>query len=342
MLLFTESFDHFTTQAAMLLGKWTSMSTSGGPIGAAYGRNSNGLLLLNVNAHATKNLAAAHATLICGFAFFYTGINANTDVVTFAEAAVDQQITVSLDAATRRLYVRRGATILATGTKILLANVSYYIEFKATIHNVTGAYELRIDEVTELTASGVNTRNATSNSADQLRLGNPYTSPGAWDFRYDDLYLCNDATARNNNFLGDVVIDCLVPNADGANSQWTPNAGAVHFDRVNQATPDDDTTFLSDATVNDRDTWAYSDLRAGAGTVLGMQLLPYVRKDDAGVRSVAPVIRIGGVNYDQATLPNLSTAYQYQPAIVEVSPATGVPFTLVEVNAAECGIKVIS
>lgn len=340
MLRFAESFEHATT-AAQMQTKWSNVAGLSTFYTGRSGGTSKSLGLAHNGGEMHKTFSAGQATWIAGVGFQDSYRCTGHDVVNFLDAGTGQmRVYIGSDG---KLGVARGGTGLATGTTILSVGVWYYIEFKATIHPTAGSYELRINGAVELTATGVNTRATANSTADQVRFGEARNVDNTGlQHIWDDLYICDSTGAQNNDFLGDIRVQALFTTADGASSQWTPNSGAVHFDRVSQTTPDDDTTYLSDATAGDIDTWAYGDLASTTGDVKGIQIVPWVRKDDAGIRTVAPVIRIGGVNYVQANLPNLSTSYQYLPQIVELSPATAVAWTVAEINAMEAGIKMVA
>lgn len=344
-MLFSDSFDHYTTAAQMITKGWQTVAFASGGI-AAGGRNGTNACVLNStnvgSSWVRLLLPVPKATLIVGASFRFTALSQDTVLFALEDSATGaEQLSVRIASATGRLYISRNGTTLATGTTTLVNGATYYIELKATINSVSGSYSLHINTVAELAGSGVNTRGTgTNNSADLVRLGST-VNVNVFIFFYDDFYICDTAGADNNDFLGDVRVQCVFPNADGATSSWTPNSGTVHNDRVRETTPDDDTTYLSSATIGQIDSWAYGDVTPTTGTVKAIQLLPYVRKDDAGVRTIAPGVRIGGTDYPQANA-NLGNTYQYLPQIVERSPATAVPFTIAEVNAMEGLIKMVA
>ncbi|MDO8562376.1 MAG: hypothetical protein Q7S25_00875, partial [Candidatus Limnocylindria bacterium] len=246
--------------------------------------------------------------------------------------------------ASTRLQVFRSGTLLATSAGTYPANVYNFIEFKVTINSVTGSYEVRVNGAVDanLSASGVNTRGVgTNNSTNMLRVGGVAgaNTLGAY---IDDLYICDLSGAANNDYLGDVRVQALLPNAAGAHSQWTPSGGAVaNYTMVDEATPNDDTDYNSDATVGDIDTYAFSDLTPTTGTVKAVQTVIDARKDDAGTRTIAPVVREGGVDYVGPN-HNVGTTYAFQMDIYETDPATAAAWTVAAVNGDEFGVKVIA
>ena len=69
-----------------------------------------------------------------------------------------------------------------------------------------------------------------------------------------------------------------------------------------------------------------------------------MRKTDAGTRSTADVIRIAGVDYVGANRQPSASSYIYLHQMHETNPATGMPWTISDVNGGgaggEYGIKV--
>jgi hypothetical protein len=141
--------------------------------------------------------------------------------------------------------------------------------------------------------------------------------------------------------MGDNRVETLYPVADGANTAWTPNSGTAHWSRVNETTPDDDTSYVSSSTPGDRDSYVYGSLSTLTGSVHGVQTNLRARKDDAAARQVADVIRIAGTNYDGTTTGGLTTSYLYYSQIHNQAP-TGSDWTIAGVNTTEFGVKEVA
>lgn len=353
MLLFCDSFDHYTTQTQALAGKWTSITGNNGSFGIA-GSGRFGGIGWSAQSGAggsntlTKILPTTYATLIVGTAFKHQAVGALdvTIISLWDTVAGGEQLSVRYSASKKRLYISRNGTTVATSTSMFIYDGVYnYIELKATIHNTTGSYEVHVNGVQDasLTASGVNTRGTgTNNSADTVRFGF-VTQTNITDALFDDIYICDTSGSDNTDFLGDIAVDAQFPDADSAtHNDWTPNTLTVHYNRVNQTTPDDDTTYLSDSTPGHIDTWSYQNLRQSSGTIKGIQFLPYARKDDAGTRQIAPVVFQSATDYVQSTLPSVPSTYSYLPLIVERNPATSAAWTISDFNADEFGVKEIA
>lgn len=346
-LLFCDSFDHYTEGDIAL--KWT---TSSGElaISTSYGRNStNGLRLRTdaaSDAYVRKVFSSTFTTLIAGCSFNPSGSGTGArPVLAFDDQSVPgEQIGVGVNYDTNQLFVTRNGTILATGTTVLTAGVSYYIEFQATI-SATGAYELRINGTTELSDASVDTRGSGTSTVNAVRLGGTLgvSVYGGGSFQnignVDDLYICDDSGSTNNDFLGDIRVCCLFPDGPGTTTGLTPSTG-VNWQNVDETDIDDDTTYNSGG-VGDLDTYTMTDLPVTTGTIYGIQSVVTGRKDDSGSRTMAPVWHLSATDY-VGTARALSTDYSMGLQVYETSPDTSVAWTISEVNGAEHGEKVVA
>ena len=92
--------------------------------------------------------------------------------------------------------------------------------------------------------------------------------------------------------------------------------------------PNGDVVYLADSTTNDISDFAHTALVL-TGSVLGVAHYSYLRKDDAGSRSVAQVCLSGSATEIGSTI-SLGNTYTYYPDIIELDPSTSAPFTVSE------------
>jgi len=337
-----ENYDYLIT--ADLPNRFTSLAGAPTPtVSAGNGRNSTASLRTTNQSQGWALTLDAQATWIVGFSYRPNTLPASSQViVAFFDSAVNH-VTFNLKA-DGTIEVRRGTvagTVLATSTAVLSAATTYYLEFKVTIDDSVGVAQLRVNGVLDATLDFAgDTRNAGNASANQIQYQQQASSARTVD--QDDLYILDgttgDADQPNNDFLNDVRVEALLPSGAGTTTQWTPSAGS-NYQNVDDAAPNGDTDYNSTATVNNEDTFAMGNLATATGVVQGCELINYARKTDAGSAVLAPVLRISGVDYvgsDDA----LGTGYTYQSdQVYDVSPATGIPFTIAEINAIEAGYK---
>jgi hypothetical protein len=331
--LFCEGFDHYAAITQILEGKWTA-SDSVVNKSLVAGRLGGQALRFNNSSgnNFSKTLAANYATLICGFAF-RPAVAGTNRFFAFRDAGTDQ-VGLAINGS-GRLIVYRGttATVLATGTTVLSLNVWYWIEIKVTFANA-GTIEVKLDGASEIASTAADTTNTANAFANQILIA--AGSNGQYDF--DDLYLCDNSGANNNDFLGIRRVQTVAPSGAGSSSQWTPSAGSNNQNVDDSPGPDDDTTYNSTATAGHVDLYAMSDLAGSPSDVAFVQTVIRARMDDAGPRSIRDKCKSGGTTSDGASKA-LSVSYNNYLQLRETDPDTGVKFTAAGFNAAEFGVE---
>jgi hypothetical protein len=294
------------------------------------------------NGDTVAYVTTSKATLIVGFALQFVVGATNVPILALKDGGTSQ-IDLRLAAGGAIQLVRTGTpAVLATSTTgLFTSGIWYYLELKATINNSTGAYELRLNgSGTPLfSASGVNTRSSSNNSADTVY----FSGGGSTQILIGDVVILDttsSGTPPNNDFLGDVRVQCQLPTGDGAHTDWTPSTGVNHWANVDEVTPNGDTDYNSTNTLNNIDTYTLSPVTPLTGSVFARKVNMYARKDDAGARSIAAEIRHSSTD---ATGSNkaLSTSYVYQSQIFETNPAnSSAAWTISDCNNDQVGVKV--
>ena len=333
-LRFCDSFKHYA--AADILAKWTTSATA--LIASTSGRWGTACLnLADDGRYVTKSLDA-QATWIVGFGFRFTETgDIATPLIQFLDGAI-VHVRLMFDESLGIFFFHRGTTEIGVRTTTsLAANVWHYIEAKVTIGDAPdGVASLKINGVDVLTQTGLDTRNAGNATANIIKI-NGINNQNTY---FDDLYICDGSGAVNNDYLGDIKVECLLPTADGATADWTALSGA-DYTNVDEALQDGDTTYISSSTANQVDTFAMGNLATSAGTIKGVQYLLMARKDDAGSRSVAPVAR--PVSTDRVgTTASLADTYAYVREIAELNPEDSAAWEIADINGMEYGVKLIA
>lgn len=338
-LLFTDSFDHYAV--ADILTKYDDFINANSnsiAINSSNGRFTNGMGFTNSSNYITKIIPVARQTLIAGRAVkIMPGIASDRILISFWDGTtthVDVRWTT-----TGNLIVTRNGTQLGSSFA-MSSSVWHYVEFKAKIDDSTGTYEVKLDGTSVISGTGADTRNGGNATADRVRLGASVAGNAALTESIDDFYICDDQGSTNNNFLGDVRIECLFPNGNGNSSQLvgSDSNSTDNYLLVDESTPNSDTDYVESSTVSDKDTYAMSNLTSTAGTVYGIQIMPFARKTDAGTRSIKSVTRLSGTEEDSADKA-LSTGYTYLMDIRETKPGGGA-WSVSDINSMEVGVKV--
>ena len=349
-LLFFDGFDHYNTETEMV-NKWgdkyevgtiyTTFSTSYGRRGTNgarfdYYTGSNHLIR-----YWTTNLDS-DSTGICGIAW-----KAQDPGNAYSSAYGAEGMSLSDGASAQIgwylepngiLRVRRGghsSTVLGTSSIQLSPDVWYYIELKATIHDTSGSFELRVNGVTVSSDNNIDTQNTANSTVDTLML---HCRPGGGNFVYiDDVYFANSQGSIANDFLGDVKIESLFPTGAGSNTNWTPSTGN-NWECVDEVAPDTG-DYVYTTTSGLYDTYAFGNLTSASGAILGVNQLLYTAKGDAGVKFIRPACRINSTNYEGNILHSLSDTYVYAKYFTELNPDTSSQWTISDINNAEFGAK---
>lgn len=341
---FMDSFDHYTSTER--LKKYDYMN-NGPAIVAGVGRNGTAGMQSVAQNGGNNNIGITfdnQPTWIVGFSVELDGWpTAQTSLVRIRDGALSGTEQMSVEVTTLgHLAVARGGTIIATGPSVLSLSVAHHIQFKTTINNTTGSYELRFNSVTELSASGTDTQQSGNAFANSIELGKDGGS-AVWNF--DDFWICDGVDsgvsgAPNNDFLGDLRIQYRAPSGNGNSSGMTGSDGnsTDNYLLVDESAPNGDTDYVAGDSVGDKDTYAIQDLTPTAGTVYGVQVLSWARKTDAGARSICNVVRSASVEEDSPDY-SLAIDYDYYRDLRQDDPSNN-QWTISAVNAMEAGTKV--
>jgi hypothetical protein len=208
------------------------------------------------------------------------------------------------------------------------------------VNGASGQCELRINGATA--SDLTETMNFGANPIGGIQI---YTYAGSsvfGGFAIDDIY-CVDTTtgsAPGNTFLGDSRVETIHPNGVGASTQWDPSSGA-NWSCVDETQPDGDASVVTTAVAGEIDLYECEDVSIGSGQVWAVQTNFYAKKQDAGTREIAPVVRQGGANY-VGTQKALSLGSYVQYSQLWVTDPTGAAWSVAKVNADEFGVKLVT
>jgi hypothetical protein len=321
------------------------VNTSGATITSGGRRSNNCLALSNVQGAGSNVLKSfdSQATWVVGAAFKYAGFtgSSNGQIIALYDSGtlqVDIRITPS-----GAIQATRNGTQLGISAAVITTGTYYYVEFKALIHASAGTIDVQVNGASVLSLTGQNTKNSANATANMVFLG-PIAQGGGGNgtLLIADLYILDGQTGAST-FLGDQRVDCYMPTGNGSNSQFTNNSGnsTNNYSHVNEALQDGDTSYVADAVVNDIDSYAITGLTHTPLTITGVQVNLVIRKDDAGIKQVAPIVYRSATAYVGNTL-TLSTSYLDLTQQYEKDPATSAAWTKTNINASEFGLKVIT
>lgn len=240
-----------------------------------------------------------------------------------------------------------GGTTLGTTVGLgFSAGLWFYLEFRWIIDNTVGEMEVRSGGFTVGEVTGVDTQNGGTAAWDNFQLRG---WSGSRDTHWDDIYLLDNAAsgvtgAPNNDFLGDVIVEAIFPDANGATIELTPSAG-LNDDNVGIAAdkpgPDDDTTFNSSDTAGLQDTYEVEPLTEITVDDIRAVQVSAIARVESGSRNARLILRDGAVDQYGAAY-GLPTVYGGHTNIAEGdNPFAGTAqWTIANVNLLEPGFEV--
>jgi len=340
-LLFIDSFDHYST--AQTSRKWTVQN--GATITSA-GRTGNGMIGAALD-FPSKTLDQDYTTLTMGAAY-NTQSFANA-ILYFRNVINDVQFSL-FHVGDGRLRFRFQAlpgspisALSAPSSYVINNNRWYYFEMQATLDGGPPAHVVasaRVNGVEFLTWDYTHASLGAAGMA--FRYVTMEAPGGGLKATYDDLYV------TDTEFLGDVRIGVLYPNAVGDSSAWTPNSAGANYTKVMEHPADDNVTYVAAASTGLKDLYNLDDIDpAFVGTIKGVQALWCVVKSDEGDAAVKGLWKSSGTEIVQASGHNFlppngyypsATSYLYNIQTERKSLFTAADWTKTEINALQLGI----
>ena len=324
-----------------------SFGTSGAPVGLSrkYSIGSAGIIVTGrtggfayrtggTTARIEPSIPSNPQTIFLGFGFKMDALGAESVIFLRSGSPTSNNIVVKTQA-NGSLQILRSSTVLGTtATGILIAGTWFYIELKATIDDAVGAYELRVDETTVLSDSGIDTKQGNEAWTNHIFFRG---RNGTFTY-YDDLYILDTNGTENNNFIGKSVVSALYPDGVGDNADFTPDSGS-NFTRVNENPTDDDTSHVESSISTTRDLHTYDDDGAFS-EIRGIQINTEVKDTLAAGASLKSLVKSGATLDSSSAIVIGGASYEYQTRILEQDPNTSAAWTPSAINAMQAGYEV--
>lgn len=259
----------------------------------------------------------------------------------YRDAANGVQVSIGVGTDGRLIAWQSGYYLVGAGTPIgvklgesgqcIHANSYDHVESRVGIHLTDGFVEVRVNGVTVINLTGVNTNPTGLGETSQTVTQNIGTGGIGGYLDICDLIASDDLGAHNTDFVGDQKVFWLPPDSDTAQADWTPSTGATSYGVLDEAPPND-TDYLSLAATTGKTDVGCANLPGGVVSVAAVIATIRSRKDDAGVCDLNPGIKSGATYATGAGQPQ-TTAALYFNQVFEVDPVSTAPFTPAEVNA---------
>lgn len=318
-------------------GGWTVVAGEGARGNDAFAcASSVGLL------QRTPMQTPSGSKVVVGFRFKTTGLPAARQIWSAKDTGTDQlSLGLNTDGTLR---LKTGdftfGTTLGTSTTTLQAGTNYFIEIEAVIHSSTGSATVYINGVA---AIGPLTNVDTQATASTTWNTYSFNGIGSGDTSYvSDIYAADGTSGDITAVIGDCRVDAHAPTSDGGVDEWTPSTGTDAYAMLDEAAPDDDTTYIESGTNDQRTVCGFDDLIPTGAAIKGIAVVWNMKKTDAGASTVAPVIRQSATNYDGTAQAPSDSAYAYFGQVYEQDPDTSAAWTESGFESAEFGVKKVS
>jgi len=333
-LLFMDGFDYYSSSAPTSLNWIGTVSIDYATAGRFGGR------CLKTQGRTHRTLSTAKSSLSLGFAFWsnvdFTGFSGvQRQIVSFRNTAGGTtQCSLCISTTNKFNFCYSSGesstpTILdITSTATFVNGVWTYIGIELVRDSSSGSFNVYQDGVKILGKTGVNT-----GGSDIGGIGLECNSGGGYAL-FDDVYCVDGST-----WLGECRVSTARPAVDTAQKDWVPNSGSTNYSRVNEATVDGDTSYVSASAVDAKDLYEISTLGYTPNDIFGIQNVIVARKDDAATRTIAPVT-LSGSTETVGTSKAMSTSYTTALQLLDQNPDTSAPWTPSDVADLQVGMKV--
>ena len=211
----------------------------------------------------------------------------------------------------------------------------YFIEAKVTLDHTVGAYEVKVDGVTIISDTNVDTIDGSGLAI--CRTVNFGLDPSD-DYEWADMYLCDTTGSSLNDYLGDIHIETVLPDGDGNRTDWTPDSGLTNYTQVDEGETDRDTSYVETSTAGDDDLYTFAALTVDADTVLGCNICVVGKSLDAGRRILNGRCRSSVSESTGIDMTLHDDRYRWVSSFIEQNPNGPAAWTDTTVNAAEFGV----
>lgn len=339
-LLWCDSFDYYgSTIGNLTEGLWAEI-TAGVTLSTLNPRTGTHSLRLGASTTQRRVLGGAKTTVGLAGAFYYpilpTGNN-SCRIFEFRDAANQPQVSIGLQS-TGTIEAKRGSvsgTVLGTtASPVVTAETYQHIEAMVFFSQTVGTIEVRVNGVTVLSLSGIDTVNTALVECSQVVLGGGISGSTPSNVDMDDVFAYDDTGSFNNSFIGDRRVITLFPDANTIQADWTAVGAATGYEAIDDASPDGDTSYITAGVPGSPgpiSEFGIQNLPAGISAISAVVVIEMARKTEAGPANTQWSV-ISGASETAGLDKPMTEIYTYRADVFETDPASAAPFTPSEVD----------
>jgi hypothetical protein len=228
--------------------------------------------------------------------------------------------------------VRESTTLEETVGLNLVADTWYFIEFKAYCHDSAGTYEVKLNGLTVMSDTGLDTQTDTVRDYwPQVGLGPGVTAT----ITLDDFYVCDGTGSANNDFIGDCAVEVIYPNGDDSVT-WTPDSGGTNYTQLDEVIADD--ASYVQATTG-KDLYDYEPV-VTENIIYGVMVSTEAELTDATSYAIKNVVSSNSVEATD-THTTIGIGLSSMDSVFEEDPNTSAAWLYGDVNVASFGVEVV-
>lgn len=299
--------------------------------------------------HIDKDLVSVTAPLFISFYLYISGSSLESVpiVVTSGSSGL---ASLSLDVVSDgSLKINRtgSATLAQSSAGVITINTWHFIEYKLVHKNSTLTDDVicKVDgvEVFNLAAGNDTHHSGTEGVIGSFSLQNSTLGGGSTINYFDALMIYDSATGNITDFTGPYRMECLRPNGNGNYSQFTGSDAdsTDNYLHVDETSLDGDTSYIQSSTAGHKNSVAIGNI-SSVSSILGVMNSSIIKKTAYGGRTFRNFLRIGGSDYTQDTQTPYYNTYRGFSKVLENNPATGIEWTMSDVNGLELGVEVVA
>lgn len=348
MLRWVDGFEHYGTDETHLLegvggaAAWSqctgefTLSTSNPATGTYNIRMASG----GATGGSMFRRALGQSTQISGFGYRFSlndlpaaeavaDLDENLQMASFRDVSNGIQCRIVMGTE-GSIAAYRADTFIQRSDPVVAAGGYHHFEAKTKIDNTTGYIEVRINEVTVLNLTGIDTQSTANAETSQVAIREGGTVTETAQFGFMDIDDCfawdNDATDAENtvvDWVGDKGCYYLPTTADTAEADWTLSTGATGYSLIDELDPND-ADYIGDSTGAARSIFEVAALPGNVAEVIAMMPVIRARKEESGSVTIRGGVVVGASeSYTPDTSPSTSFAY-LTPGPKTIDPDTGV------------------
>lgn len=337
MLLWIDGYDHYGADVARLRdGVYSQvegviLTTVGARTGARCAR-----IEVGQNNSGMRRVLPA-TTPIIGFGMAFNLNYLPTDSISLALCQILDQdnipsatLTVMPTGAIQlRVGGRNGSVVAQSSAEVVLPGSYQHFECEFG----PGTTEVRVNGVTVLNTAASGVGGGYAQIIVGGCLGYPKTGGISLFMHVDDVFARDGAGTLNNSWIGDQKVYTRMPDEDGPEQDWTPSAGSTAWEILDNVPPVD-SAYLNATAAGERVSVGLAAYPDEIVAISGVYTASRVWKTDAGNAKFTTDMISGASETAQPNHP-LSTAPRWYGDMFEINPATGLPWLVTDLNAAQ-------